>query len=145
MLSSASRHYSQLHHWLKPSGVELSHFFTVGAQYTEDHRVAPGQMNTRVRPSGFVISTSSLIESLHRAACTVVSHTVPKNFHALVRQTDITHTEPVTIGEWMRVNLRVKGVQKNAICFDIDVVKGRGAKVAASGRLQIGVIKAEPN
>jgi hypothetical protein len=43
------------------------------------------------------------------------------------------------------VNLRVNGVERNAVCFDIDVMKGRGEKGAASGRLQIDVIKAEIN
>jgi hypothetical protein len=67
-------------------GIQLAELFKVGATYTEEKEVTPAQMNARA-PSGFVISTSSLAESLHQAACAVVSDTVPKNYHALVRQT----------------------------------------------------------
>jgi hypothetical protein len=45
----------------------------------------------------------------------------------------------------MQVNLRVNSVLKNAVCFDIDVVKAPGDTPAARGTIQISVIKADLN
>jgi predicted thioesterase len=145
MLSLCSGPDSQLRRWFKPTGLELADLFKVGTKYTEEKEVTSAEMKVRARRSGFVISTSSLAELLHQTACAVVSHTVPKNYHALVRQTQITHTAPLTIGEKMQVNLRVNSVLESVVCFDVDVFKVPSYTPAARGAIQIGVIKAELN
>jgi predicted thioesterase len=131
--------------WFNATDVKLSDLFKVGDCYSEERTVTPDLANNRTQLGRYVISTSSIASTLHALACSVVDDTIPSNCHAITRHTQLTHREPICVGEKMELGMRVQKVEPNMVTFDVNVVKTRDDQIAAIGTLDIGIIQTESN
>jgi predicted thioesterase len=144
MLGGTARQFT-LKRWFKPTDVKLTDVFKVGARYSEDKLVTPALADSQPQVGHYVVSTSSMASTLHDLACSVVDDTIPSSCHALTRGTRLVHREPISIGNKMRLSLRIDKVDPNMVTFDVNVLEQQEGRVAATGTLEIGVIQTEAN
>lgn len=144
MLASLSRSFA-MKRWFKPSDVKLADLFKVGSNFTEERVVTPDMTNNRAQLGSFVISTPALANSLHLLACAVVDDQLPANHHSLTRHSEIHHKEPIVVGETMKMNVKVSGVDDDSVSFDLKVTKESARRVVAEGKLKLKVVQTEVN
>ena len=144
MLASLGRRFA-MKRWFKSTDVKLSDLFKVGANFTEEKVVTPDMTNNRAQLGSFVISTPALANSLHLLACSVVDDALPANHHSLTRHSEIHHKEPIVVGETMKMNVKVSGVDNDSVCFDLKVTKESARRIVAEGKLKLKVIQTETN
>jgi hypothetical protein len=77
--------------------------------------------------------------TLQALACTVVDDTTPPTCRAITRHTELTHREPICIGEKIELGMRVQKVEPNLVTFDVNVVQVRDDR-----QITIVFIKIQP-
>jgi predicted thioesterase len=143
MLTSAFARPLAMQRWFKISNLELNKHFKVGNIYTDNRKVTHAMVNNRTQLGHFLISTPSLASSLHVFACSVVDDTLPSNYHAMTRHSQIRHREPLLVGDNMKMAIRVNKIDGDQIDFDMKVLKLPEEHIVADGLLKMKVIQTE--